>query len=154
MIDASRPAGDVEAIAAAEMTPAASVTRSRPPRTRRLFGKPAITVRRRLAARDRAVHDIRIRRVLLDARTVTLRGFIDGEADPVGPGRTLARADGDHETRAASRPDDHVLRVRWAVDEVPRAHLPLLAFDDQDRFARDDEEVPLIGLPLVDATPS
>ena len=35
------------------------------------------------------------------------------------------------------------------MDEVPRAQVPLLTFDDQNRFARDDEEVLLIGLPVV-----
>jgi hypothetical protein len=34
------------------------------------------------------------------------------------------------------------------MHEVPRAQLPLLAFDDQNCFARDDEEVLLIGLPV------
>jgi hypothetical protein len=32
----------------------------------------------------------------------------------------------------------------------PRAQLPLLTFDDQSCFARDDEEVLLVGLPVVD----
>src|SRR5438128_2732644 len=32
------------------------------------------------------------------------------------------------------------------MHEVPRAQLPLLAFDDQNCFARDDEEALLIGL--------
>ena len=35
------------------------------------------------------------------------------------------------------------------MHEIPRVQLALLAFDDQDRFARDDEEVLLIGLPVV-----
>ena len=35
------------------------------------------------------------------------------------------------------------------MHEVPRAQLPLLAFDDQNCFARDDEEALLIGLPVV-----
>ena len=35
------------------------------------------------------------------------------------------------------------------MDEVPRAQVPLLPFDDQNRFAGDDEEVLLIGLQVV-----
>jgi hypothetical protein len=61
----------------------------------------------------------------------------------------LAGADRDHEGRAGSRADDHVLGLRRAVHEVPRAQLPLLAFDDQDRFARDDEEGLLVAFPVV-----
>jgi hypothetical protein len=61
----------------------------------------------------------------------------------------LARAHGDHDARTGARPDDHVLRLRRAVHEVPRTQRPLLAFDDEHRFARDDEEVLLIGLPVV-----
>ncbi len=61
----------------------------------------------------------------------------------------FARADRDHEARAVSCPDDHVLRVRRAMHELPRAQLPLLAFDDQNCLARDDEEVLLVALPVV-----
>src|SRR5918992_4461885 len=60
-----------------------------------------------------------------------------------------ASADRDRQARAASRSYDHVLRVGRAVHEVPRAQLPLLTLDDQNTFARDDEEVLLIGLPVV-----
>jgi len=35
------------------------------------------------------------------------------------------------------------------MDEVPRTQLPLLAFDDQHRFAQDDEEGLLVGLPVI-----
>ena len=35
------------------------------------------------------------------------------------------------------------------MHEVPRAQRALLAFDDQHGFARDDEEVLLVGLPVV-----
>src|SRR5881409_2213392 len=35
------------------------------------------------------------------------------------------------------------------MHEVPRAELPLLAFDDQNRLARDDEEVLLVAFPVV-----
>ena len=64
------------------------------------------------------------------------RRFVDGEAERVA----LAGTDRDHEARAAPCPDDHVLRLRRAMHEVPLAQLPLLAFDDQKGFARDDEE--------------
>src|SRR6185312_11663219 len=45
--------------------------------------------------------------------------------------------------------DDHVLGLGRAMHEVPRAQRPLLALDDQDCFTRDDEEILLIGLPVV-----
>ena len=100
---------------------------------------------RSAARRQRVVRDAAVQRVLLDARAVALRDVVGGEAEPV----VLAGADGDHDARAAAGADDHVLRVRRAVHEVPRAQRPLLAFDDQDRLARDDEEVLLVGLPVV-----
>src|SRR5439155_20850251 len=111
----------------------------------RLLGKPAVAVRGRLAGWNLGVRDPPIRRVLLDARGVALRDLVDREAERVA----FARANCDHEARTASGPDDHVLCVRRAVHEVPRAHLPLLAFDDQNCFARDDEEVFLIALPVI-----
>ena len=56
-----------------------------------------------------------------------------------------ARADRDHDARAAPRADEYVLRLRWAMDEVPGAHGSFLPFDDQDCVARDDEEPLLIA---------
>src|SRR5207244_13433359 len=55
----------------------------------------------------------------------------------------------DYGARTASRTDDHVRRFRRAMDEVPRAQLSLLAFDDQNCLARNDEEGLLVGLPVV-----
>src|SRR5207245_799661 len=101
--------------------------------------------RRRLAARDPSVRLAPVVGVLLDTRTVTLCDFVDGEAERV----VFARADRDHEARTISCPDDDVLRVRRAMHEVPRPQLPLPAFDDQNCLARDDEEVLLVALPVV-----
>ena len=35
------------------------------------------------------------------------------------------------------------------MEEVPRPHRPLLTFDDRQRLAGEDEEVLLVGLPVV-----
>lgn len=80
---------------------------------------------------------------------MALRDLVDGEAERPGPSVVGASTHRDHEAGTASRPDDHVLRVRRAVHEVPRAQVPLLAFDEQNSFARNDEEILLIGLPVV-----
>jgi hypothetical protein len=116
---------------------------------RRLLGKPAFAVRRWLAGRYGGVRGTPVRRVLLDTRTVALRDLVDREAERVGLSVVRASTYGDHEAGTASCPDDHVLRVRRAMHEVPRAQVPLLAFDDENCFPRDDEEVLLIGLLVV-----
>ena len=61
----------------------------------------------------------------------------------------LARADSEDDPRSVSGPDDHVLRPRGAVHEVPLPQRPLLALDDEKRIAGEDEEILLIGLPVV-----
>ena len=45
--------------------------------------------------------------------------------------------------------DEHVLRPGGAVHEVPLPQRALLALDDEQRLAREHEEVLLIGLPVV-----
>ena len=50
---------------------------------------------------------------------------------------------------AGSGADDRVLRVGRAVHEVPLPERALLALDDQQRLAGDDEEVLLISFPVV-----
>jgi hypothetical protein len=78
-----------------------------------------------------------------------LRNLVDGEAERVGLPVMRASSDRDHQTRTVPRADDHVLRVRWAVHEIPRAQPALLAFHDQQSFARDDEKILLIRLPVI-----
>src|SRR5690348_16123978 len=77
------------------------------------------------------------------------RGLIHGVRAPVRAGRAVARTDGDDETPPIARADDDVARPRRAVDEVPAAERPLLSLHDQQRLSGDDEEVLLIGLPVV-----
>ena len=113
------------------------------------IGKPAVAVRSRLAGQERGIRDIPISRVLLDARAVALRCLVGGEAERVGLSVVGARSNRDHEARTASRSDDDVLRVGWAVHEIPRAELSFPALDDQEGFARDDQECLLIGLPVI-----
>src|SRR5207244_1687789 len=69
-------------------------------------------------------------------------------AAPVGTdlGVALPRADAEDDARPA---DDRVLRVRRAMDEVPLPQRPLLPLDDQGRRAGEDEEVLLVGLPVI-----
>ena len=61
----------------------------------------------------------------------------------------LSRADGQDGARDVSGPDDHVLGLGGAVHEVPLPQRPLLAFDDEQSLAGEDEEVFLIGFPVV-----
>ncbi|SRR6266566_2562789 len=46
--------------------------------------------------------------------------------------------------------DDDVLCPGWAMKEVPLPQRPLLALDDEKRFAGQHEKVLLVGFPVVD----
>ncbi len=61
----------------------------------------------------------------------------------------LPRADSENAAGTIAGPDDHVIRLRRAVHEVPLPQRPLLAFDEQKRFAVEDEEVLLVSFPVV-----
>src|SRR5207248_9316397 len=61
------------------------------------------------------------------------------------------RAGPENRTRPVSRADEHVLGPRRTVDEVPGPQVPLLALDQQQAFAREDEEVLLHVLAVVHA---
>ena len=59
----------------------------------------------------------------------------------------LPRARHEDHAGAVSRADEYVLGVRRAVDEVPRPERSLLALDQEQALAGEDEEVLLIRLP-------
>src|SRR4051794_22620585 len=73
-------------------------------------------------------------------------GLEDAFLQPAGPGAGLE----DH-ARVAPGADEPVLGVRRAVHEVPGLQPPLLAFDEEDALAGEDEEVLLVGLAMVTA---
>ena len=86
---------------------------------------------------------------MLDAGTVTAGGFVDGVRTPVRACRAVACADGKYQAGRFAGADDRVARPRRAMHEVPPSELALFAFDDQQRFAGQDEEVLLVGFPVV-----
>ena len=71
------------------------------------------------------------------------------DAVRVAVGVTLARTDGEDGARCVARPNDDVARPGRAVHEVPLPLRPLLALHDEQRLARENEEVLLVGLPVV-----
>jgi hypothetical protein len=81
---------------------------------------------------------------MVDTRAVAHRRLVDGVARSA-----LARTDGEHERRLDGCADDHVLRLRWTMDEVPRVERTLLTLDDQQTFAAQDEEILLAWLFVV-----
>ena len=87
--------------------------------------------------------------LLLDPGAVANRSLVDGVSTPALTGGTIACADGEQDAVPVSGSDDHMLRLGWAVDEVPRAKGAFLTFHDQQRFSVEDEEVFLVGLPVV-----
>ncbi len=100
-------------------------------------------------ARTRGVRLVRDRRLLLDARLVSERDLVHGVSAPVRPVLVLARAHRDDDARTVSRPEDRVLRARRTVDEVPLPERTLLTLDDEEGLPGHDEEVLLVGLPVV-----
>src|SRR5215208_6828397 len=60
-----------------------------------------------------------------------------------------ACADREHQASRAACADNRVVRTRRTVHEVPLSKPPLLALDDEKRFARQHEEILLVGFPVV-----
>src|SRR4051812_14849276 len=83
----------------------------------------------------------------LHARAVAERDVVHRIADAAAG---AAGADGEHDARAVAGADEDVFRPRRAVHEAPRAQEPLLALDQQEALARQDEEVLLRVLPVVE----
>jgi hypothetical protein len=62
-----------------------------------------------------------------------------------------ARADRQDDGRPVARADDDVLRLRRAVEEVPRLQLALLSFDEEQAGAGEHQEAFLRVLAVVEA---
>ena len=76
-------------------------------------------------------------------------GLIDRVATPAGARLVLARTHGEDAGRPGSSAHDYVLRPGRAVDEIPLPQGSLIALDDQQRVAEEDEKILLIGFPVV-----
>src|SRR4029450_1128470 len=104
---------------------------------------------RRLAPLEVRVRLVGVFRLFLDACVVPQRRLVDWVPAPVGVVDGLVpRADRQHDAPAACA-HDHVVRVRRAMQKVPGFHRTLLALDDRERLAGQDEEVLLVGLPVI-----
>src|SRR5207247_9622046 len=90
---------------------------------------------------------LRVGRLRFDGATVAPRG-LELRIDDI-PARP--RADRDRDTRLLTGRDHHVVGVGRAVEVVPRLHEPLLALDEEDALACDDQETLLIRLAVVHA---
>src|SRR5919109_4536273 len=64
-----------------------------------------------------------------------------------------ARPDHEDRARAVARADEHMLGARRTVHEVPSAQRALLAVDDRDALAMEDQEVLLDRLAVIEAVP-
>ena len=83
-----------------------------------------------------------------DGRAVALGGRLDDVLDAL-----VGRAGADHHqrARAVARADGDVRGPRRGVQVVARAHPALVALDDRDAFARQDQEALLLVLRVVEA---
>ena len=77
------------------------------------------------------------------------RCLVDRVAAPALAVLVLPRTDGDHDARPVPGTHDHVVHPDRAVDEVPLPQRPFLSLRDQQRLPVHDEEVLLIGLPVI-----
>src|SRR5512133_3082488 len=131
-------------------SPSSSVSPvTKPARSCSTSGKPAVAIASGLALRKARIGDVRIGRRLLRARVVPLRGLVEGIAAPALAVLMLPGADRDDDARAVAGTDDHVVHPGRAVDEIPLPQRVLLALGDEQRLTLDDEEVLLVGLPVV-----
>src|SRR4051794_19932990 len=104
---------------------------------------------RRRAGADLAPAGVRLLRGLLvvfDPGIVPDGGRLDGVARAAP---LLAGTDGKDHGDPFAGADDRVRRVRRAVEEVERGQRPLVALDDQQCLALEDEEVLLPGFMVV-----
>src|SRR5437870_1083963 len=123
-------------------------TGSSPPRASG-SGQPALAVRGGLSRSETGVRLLRLVRLLVHAGVVPARRLVDGVATPVLAVLVLPGANGDDDARAVAGADDHMLHPGRTVDEVPLPQRPLLPLGDQQGRAVHDEEVLLIGLPVI-----
>src|SRR5215213_2508863 len=107
-----------------------------------LIRKVAVAVRSETAVFEARVRLARRARLGVNARAVLPRDVVDRIDERAA---LSARTDRDVDAGPISRGDDDVLRLRGAVDEVPRLETAFLALGDENRLAGDDEEV-LLGV--------
>src|SRR5215218_6661482 len=65
---------------------------------------------------------------------------------------SLSRTGHEDHARPVPRADEAVVCLSGTVDEVPRSERPLLALDQQQAFAGEDEEFLLVGLTVISPT--
>src|SRR5687768_12459712 len=112
-----------------------------------LAWQPVVAVLRVDVRTEARVRLVRVGRLLLDPRSVPL-GELGARIDHVAP---RPAPDGEEQARPLTRADEHVLRPRRAVDEVPGPQRPLLALDQEQALPGEDEEVLLLVLAVVHA---
>ena len=110
-------------------------------------GQPAVAVRRRDVLGIAGVRLLRLGRCRRNTGAMPL-GQLGFGIDHIAAGARSHREDG---ARAVTRADEHVLRPRRAVDEVPGREPPLLTLDQEQAFAREHQEVLLLVLSVVHA---
>src|SRR4051794_36266159 len=113
------------------------------------LGQPAVAVTRRLPGGEARVRLFRIGRLPRGAHVVSHCGLVDLVAAPALAVLVLPRPDSHDHARAVAGTDDHMAHLGGAVDEVPLFERTLPPLGDQQRLSRHDEEVLLVGLPVV-----
>src|SRR5262245_27100877 len=111
-------------------------------------GKPA-AVPRREGVGEAGVGLPHIARLAFDGDAVARGSLVHRVAAPAVGSLIPLRADRQERAGTGAGADDHVVGPRRAVDEVPLAQRTLLPLDDQHAFTGEDEEVLLVGLPVV-----
>src|SRR5262249_6488306 len=114
---------------------------------RMLLGQPARPVPAARERRVRGVRLLRLRRLALAADLVRERQRLHGVDEPLAP---AAPADRENDGRPGPGTDDDVVRAAGAVDEIPGPQRALLAFDEQQALAGEDQKAFLRALAMVE----
>src|SRR3954451_20571039 len=93
--------------------------------------------------------DLAVLRLDVGACVVAPRRLVDAVVAPWAVLLELSRRRREDDARAVAGSDEHVPRLRRAMDEVPLSQRALLPLDDREPLAVQHEEVLLLGFPVV-----
>jgi hypothetical protein len=111
--------------------------------------QPGRVKRHRRASRHPGVGVVWFGRLVLDSGAMPNGGRIDGIRAPADARRSIPSLNSQNNAGTRPRAQHDVTCSWWAMNEVPRPQRVLFPFDDQEAFARENQEILLVGLPVI-----